>query len=51
MGETDVILSKETHSNQFSSVLFVHSSGWALVVKALGQSVYWLVHYNPGGVL
>lgn len=38
MGETDFALSSATYSNQFFSVLFVHSSGSALMVKALGQS-------------
>lgn len=38
MGETELALPSAAYSNQFFSVLFVHSSGLALVVKALGQS-------------
>lgn len=50
MGETDLALSSAAHSNQFFSVLFVHSSGGALVVEALGQSFPMLVYYSRGGV-
>lgn len=50
MGETDLALCSATYSNQYFSVLFVHSSGPALVVKALGSLAQWIVYYIPDGV-